>query len=144
MFNADDVTDQYVDIAARTYEAVPTGNGHNEEPAIDDSGEVGILTYGPAGNAVTFSVADPLGGLGATLGLTGDAAGVAFFPGSKRAFMLQAPTVLTGNIGGHNVRIRRSRATTCALRPPRCGIRSPACRRAIRSRIRLRSTVSYR
>jgi len=92
-----------VDIAAKTFKPVSTGSGFNEELSIDDSGTVGILTYGPSGNAVTFSVADPMAPLGSTFGLSGDAAGAAFFPGTKKAFLMQAPTLLTGNVGGHNV-----------------------------------------
>ena len=41
--------------------------------------------------------------LGTTAGLSGDAAGVAFFPGTKIAYLMQAPTVLTGNVGGHDI-----------------------------------------
>jgi hypothetical protein len=41
--------------------------------------------------------------LGATFGLTGDAGGAAFFPGTKTAYVVQAPTALTANIGGHNL-----------------------------------------
>jgi hypothetical protein len=51
----------------------------------------------------TFSVDDPASTLGQTIGLTGDAAGVAFFPGTKLAYVMEAPTALTGNVGGHNV-----------------------------------------
>jgi DNA-binding beta-propeller fold protein YncE len=92
-----------VDVESRTYEAVSTGSSYNEELAIDDSGTVGILTYGPAGNVRTFAVEDPSAGLGQTFGLSGDAAGVAFFPGTKRAYLMQAPTVLTGYVGGHDI-----------------------------------------
>jgi hypothetical protein len=92
-----------VDIEKRTFEKVRTGSQYNEELAIDDTGTVGILTYGPTGNAKTFSIADPAGTLGQTSGLSGDAAGTAFFPGTKIAYLLQAPTALTGNVGGHNL-----------------------------------------
>jgi DNA-binding beta-propeller fold protein YncE len=92
-----------VDMEKRTFQRVNTGAGYNEELSIDDTGTVGILTYGPAGNVKTFSVDDPAGSLGQTSGLSGDAAGVAFFPGTKYAYLVQAPTVLTGNVGGHNV-----------------------------------------
>jgi hypothetical protein len=92
-----------VDIAARTFTRVQTGADYNEELAIDDTGTVALLTYGPAGNAVTFSVDAPTNPLGVTLGLTGDAGGTAFFPGTKLAYVVQAPTALTGNVGGHNV-----------------------------------------
>jgi DNA-binding beta-propeller fold protein YncE len=92
-----------VDLESKTFDTVATGSGYNEELSLDDSGTVGILTYGPAGNAKTFSVADPEGMLGQTIGLSGDAAGVAFFPGTKRAYLMQAPTILTGNVGGYDV-----------------------------------------
>lgn len=91
-----------VDVQKKTYTRASTGSSYNEEFSIDDSGEVGILTYGPAGNAKTFSVASPTS-QGATIGLSGDAAGVAFFPGTKIAYLVQAPTALTGNVGGHNL-----------------------------------------
>jgi len=92
-----------VDLEAKTFDTIATGSGYNEELALDDTATVGILTYGPAGNAKTFAVADPEGMLGQTLGLTGDAAGAAFFPGTKRAYLMQAPTILTGNVGGYDV-----------------------------------------
>jgi DNA-binding beta-propeller fold protein YncE len=92
-----------VDIAQRTFTKVVTGSQYNEELSLDDTGTVGILTYGPAGNAKTFSVADPMRVLGQTNGLNSDAAGVAFFPGTKSAYLVQAPTALTLNVGGHNV-----------------------------------------
>jgi DNA-binding beta-propeller fold protein YncE len=92
-----------VDLASRTFEKLVTGERFNEEIAIDDTGAVGILTYGPVGNAKTFSVADPFTSSGQTMNITGDAAGTAFFPGTKIAFLLQAPTSLNGNIGGHDL-----------------------------------------
>jgi hypothetical protein len=91
-----------VDIANQTFTTVQTGADFNEELAFDDTGTVGILSYGPAGNVVTFNVADPTT-LGYTTGLTGDAAGVAFFPGTRSAYVVQSATTLTGNVGGHNV-----------------------------------------
>lgn len=92
-----------VDVAARTFETVTTGMSFNEELAIDDTGEVGILSYGFAGNAFTFSVATPADVVGTTTGLVGDAAGLAFFPGTKIACLLQAPTPLTSNMGGYDL-----------------------------------------
>ncbi len=91
-----------VDIEKQTFTQVPTGQSFNEELAIDDTGTVGILSYGPAGNVATFPVATPTM-IGATAGLTGDAAGVAFFPGTKSAYVVQSATALTGQVGGHNV-----------------------------------------
>lgn len=92
-----------VDLETRTFQPVQTGAAYNEELAIDDGGDVGILTYGPAGDVKTFALADPAGSLGGTMGLTGDAAGVAFFPGTKTAYLMQAPTSLTGQVGGHDL-----------------------------------------
>jgi DNA-binding beta-propeller fold protein YncE len=92
-----------VDIEKRTFEKVETGAGYNEEFSLDDSGTVGVLSYGPIGDVKTFSVADPKGTLGQTNSLTGDAAGVAFFPGTKFAYVVQAPTSLNMNLAGHNV-----------------------------------------
>jgi DNA-binding beta-propeller fold protein YncE len=92
-----------VDIEKRTFEKLTTGQQYNEEMAIDDSGSSLILTYGPAGNVKTFSLADPFGSNGQTDGLNGDAAGTAFFPGTKIAYLVQAPTSLNGNIGGHDL-----------------------------------------
>jgi DNA-binding beta-propeller fold protein YncE len=92
-----------VDIESQTFETVDTGATYNEELAIDDSGEVAILSYGVAGDVKTFAVDDPAGTLGGTSGITGDGAGVAFFPGTKIAYLVQAPTPLTGNVGGHDL-----------------------------------------
>lgn len=92
----------YVDIAARTYQPIDTGAPYNEEFAIDDSGEVGVISYGPAGNVRTFAIANPTQ-LGQTTALSGDAAGVAFFPGTKIAYLMQVPTPLNDNVGGHDL-----------------------------------------
>lgn len=92
----------YVDIEKRSFERIATGNSWNEELAIDDTGTIGVLTTGIAGDSMSFSVAMPRTH-GQTRGLTADAAGVAFFPGTKLAFVLQAPTALTGKAGGYNV-----------------------------------------
>ncbi|HTU61177.1 MAG TPA: hypothetical protein VMF89_22135, partial [Polyangiales bacterium] len=93
----------YVDIEARSFERIATGNSWNEELAVDDTGTVAILTAGTAGNAVTFTPEDGAKSLGQTLGLNADAAGTAFFPGTKLAYVVQAPTQLTGYLGGYNV-----------------------------------------
>lgn len=91
-----------VDVNARTFSKVNTGASYNEELAIDDTGTVAVMSYGTSGIVKTFSVADPTS-LGQTNGLSGDAAGVAFFPGTKIAYLVQAPTSLTLNVGGHNL-----------------------------------------
>src|SRR4051812_17045283 len=93
----------YIDIEKRTYERVSTGNSWNEELAIDETGMIGVLTTGVAGDAMSFSISNPMMTKGQTRGLTGDAGGVAFFPGTLFAFVVQAPTQLTGNTGGYNV-----------------------------------------
>jgi len=93
----------YIDIEKRTYTRISTGNSWNEELAIDDTGMIGVLTTGTAGNAMSFSVANPMMTKSVTRGLTADAGGVAFFPGTLFAFVVQAPTQLTGNTGGYNV-----------------------------------------
>ena len=93
----------YVDIAAKSFTKIQTGNSWNEELAIDDTGTTGMLTTGTAGDAMSFSVTDAGKTHGQTAGLTGDAGGVAFFPGTLFAFVVQAPTQLTGNLGGYNV-----------------------------------------
>jgi hypothetical protein len=93
----------YVDIAKMSFDKIQTGNSWNEELALNDAGTTGILSTGTAGDAMTFSADD--GGMkhGQTFGLTGDAGGVAFFPGTSFAFVVQAPTQLTGMTGGYNV-----------------------------------------
>ena len=92
-----------VDIAARTFMPIPTGESFNEEIAIDDSGEVGLLTSGAAGNVRSFSVAEPGTVFGRTASLDGDSAGTAFFPGTKIAYLVQAPPPLTLFVGGHDL-----------------------------------------
>lgn len=65
-----------------------------EEVALDETGTVGIVGYSAAGSARTFNVADPKGSLSPEIPLQGDSAGVAFFPGTKIAFLVQAPNPL--------------------------------------------------
>lgn len=65
-----------------------------EELAFDETGTVAIYGYGSAGSLRSFSVADPRGTLSSEIALKGDSAGVAFFPGTKIAFAVQAPSVL--------------------------------------------------
>src|SRR6185312_11688965 len=90
------------DIEKMSYMPIQTGNQWNEELAIDDTGTIGVLTTGVAGDSMSFDVATPTMH-GQTTGLTADAGGVAFFPGTKFAFVVQAPTQLTGMTGGYNV-----------------------------------------
>ncbi len=65
-----------------------------EEIAFDDTGTVGIIGYSEAGSVRTFEVKNPAG-LSDPLVLPDDSAGVAFFPGTKIALAVQAPSPLT-------------------------------------------------
>lgn len=67
--------------------------------AIDDSGEVGIYSFGTQGQLATFPVSDP-SKLSPEISLPGDTAGVAFFPGTKTAFAIQAVGILGALTGG--------------------------------------------
>jgi DNA-binding beta-propeller fold protein YncE len=71
-----------------------------EEVVFDDTGTVGIVGYSEAGNVRTFGVADPEGTLSDPVELNGDSAGVAFFPGTKIALVVQAPNPLSFITGG--------------------------------------------
>lgn len=83
-----------VDIENRSLvERIPLGV-YPEEIALDDTGTVGIIGYSAAGSVLTFSVADPRASL-TSVELEGDSAGVAFFPGTKVAFVAQAPNPLS-------------------------------------------------
>ncbi|HEX5658387.1 MAG TPA: hypothetical protein VFX59_14390, partial [Polyangiales bacterium] len=80
-------------------ETIPAGL-FPEELAFDDSGTVAIFGFGDAGSLRTFSVADPKNTLSPEIELAGDSAGVAFFPGTKIAFGVQAPAVAAILTGG--------------------------------------------
>lgn len=84
-------------------EKVDIGLQFGEEIAYDDTGSVGIVAYSSAGNILTFAVDDVSGSLGPGPDEEGDAAGVAFFPGTKTAFVVQAPMPLLGARGGYDV-----------------------------------------
>lgn len=92
-----------LDVAAReVVEQVEVGI-YSEEIAADDRGEVGIFSYSAGGNVRSFGTGDLSGTLSPDVELTGDAAGVAFFPGTQSAYVVQAPMPLTGAQGGHTV-----------------------------------------
>jgi hypothetical protein len=92
-----------VDVAARrVIEHVQVGP-FSEEIALDESGSVGVLSYSSAGNVRTFATADMASSLSPSFDLSGDAAGVAFFPGTKIAYVVQAPMPLLGAQGGHTL-----------------------------------------
>lgn len=69
-----------------------------EEIAFDDSGEVGIVGYSSQGSVRTFATDDLTGSL-SDVPLQGDSAGVAFFPGSKVAYVVQAPNPISPSSG---------------------------------------------
>lgn len=92
-----------VDVAKkRVLERVNVGP-YSEEIALDDSGTVGIFGYSAAGNVRTFAADDMAGTLSDPVALSGDSAGVAFFPGTKLAYVVQAPNPLTSALGGHTL-----------------------------------------
>jgi hypothetical protein len=100
-FSADHVA--IVDVAARSVLARVQVGPFSEEVALDESGSVGVLSYSAAGNVRTFATADMENSLSPVFELSGDAAGVAFFPGTKIAYVVQAPMPLLGAQGGHTL-----------------------------------------
>lgn len=79
-----------VDIAARSViERVNIGI-YAEEIAFDDTETVGVVSYSNDGSVRTFAVDDIAGTLSDQVMLEGDSAGIAFFPGTKIAFVFQA------------------------------------------------------
>lgn len=75
----------------------------SEEIALDDTGSVGIFSYSATGNFRTFAASDMAGTLSPDVSAPGDAAGVTFFPGTKTAFVVQAPNVITGDVSGYDI-----------------------------------------
>jgi hypothetical protein len=71
-----------------------------EEVVFDETGTVGVVTYSDDGSVRTFGVKDPERTLSEQVQLEGDSAGVAFFPGTKIAYVVQAPNPLAV-IGGN-------------------------------------------
>jgi YVTN family beta-propeller protein len=92
-----------VDVQTKTVLERVTVGQFSEEIALDDTGTVGIVSYSAAGNIRTFASADMAGTLSPPVELTGDAAGVAFFPGTRKAYVVQAPMPLLGAQGGHTL-----------------------------------------
>jgi len=87
-----------VDVAKRTViERFPLGV-YPEEIAFDDTSTVGVLGYSAEGSVAVFSVADIKNTL-KDVPFGGDSAGVAFFPGTKVAFIVQAPNPLVTTSG---------------------------------------------
>lgn len=78
-------------------ERIPLGV-YPEEIAIDDSGTVGVIGYSSTGSVLTFAVSDVRASL-TPVELVGDSAGLAFFPGTKVAFVVQAPNPLSPSAG---------------------------------------------
>jgi DNA-binding beta-propeller fold protein YncE len=92
-----------VDIAQRVVEKRVEIGPYSEEIELDDTGTVGVIAYSAAGDVLGFNPTDLQATLSPPVSLTGDAAGVAFFPGTKSAYIVQAPTPLNGMLGGRNV-----------------------------------------
>ena len=79
-------------------ESVPVGT-FPEELALDDTGQVGLFSFGTAGQLRAFLPSDP-SQLSPEISLPGDTAGIAFFPGTKTAFAIQAVDILGSLSGG--------------------------------------------
>jgi hypothetical protein len=75
----------------------------SEELVLDHTDTAVIFSYSAAGNFRTFGAADPTATLSPDVPLPGDAAGVAFFPGTRIAFLVQAPNVITQDPPGYTV-----------------------------------------
>jgi hypothetical protein len=69
-----------------------------EELALDETGEVGMFSFGTQGQLRAFLPSDP-SKLSPEISLPGDTAGLAFFPGTKTVFAIQAVDIL-GTLGG--------------------------------------------
>lgn len=92
-----------VDIQQRAVvERIRVGN-YSEEIAHDDTNTVGIVGYSASGNIRTYAVANPSDSLSRAVNLTGDAAGAAFFPKTKIAYMVQSATPLNSMRGGYTL-----------------------------------------
>lgn len=92
-----------VDVQRRTVVDRINVGIYSEELAHDDTNTVGIVSYSASGNIRTYAVSNPADTLSRGVNLTGDAAGVAFFPNTKIAFVVQSPTPLTGMRGGYTL-----------------------------------------
>jgi DNA-binding beta-propeller fold protein YncE len=95
-----------IDVAKRQIlQQVDLGGSYAEEVSLDDSDTVGIVTYlDPATtqkNARTFAVADMATTLSTPIPLNSDAAGVPFFPGTKKAFVVLSYNPLTSPASGY-------------------------------------------
>ncbi|MFM2416805.1 MAG: hypothetical protein RL385_1528 [Pseudomonadota bacterium] len=74
-----------------------------EELAFDDTGSVGVVGYSAAGSVRTFAVDDMEGTLSPSVELTGDSAGVAFFPGTKIAMVAQTSNAILSQASGYTL-----------------------------------------
>jgi len=92
-----------VDIEARTViDSVAIGI-YGEEIAFDDTESVGIVGFSDDGSSRTFSFDETSITLSEPLSGPGDSAGVAFFPGTKLAFVLQAANGITNMESGYTL-----------------------------------------
>lgn len=97
-FGTPEVTE--IDVETRSIIKSVNVGVYSEAIVLDDSGEVGIFSYSAAGNVRTFGASNFEATLSPPVALEGDSAGVAFFPGTKLAYVVHSPTPLT-NGGGH-------------------------------------------
>lgn len=103
---------------------------YSEEIAHDDTNSVGIVSYSATGNVRTYGVSNPSASLSRAVNLSGDAAGVAFFPKTKVAFAVQSPTPLNGMRGGYTLLNVNSASSPAVLADERYSD-MPACYPAV-------------
>jgi hypothetical protein len=92
-----------VDIQARTVLDTVEIGVFAEEIAFDSTATVGVFSYGITGEVRTFAVNDLRGTLSPPVDLSGDSAGVAFFPGTKVAYIVQAYNFFLQLPGGYSL-----------------------------------------
>jgi YVTN family beta-propeller protein len=86
-----------VDVAKKTVlERIKLGV-YPEEIVFDDSSTVGVIGYSSQGSVAVFPVGDPKAFV--DVPLQGDSAGLAFFPGTKVVFVVQAPNPISPMAG---------------------------------------------
>jgi hypothetical protein len=89
---------EVVDLAKQEVVQSVTVGTFPEELALDETGEVGMFSFGTQGQLRAFLPSDP-SKLSPEITLPGDTAGLAFFPGTKIVFAIQAVDIL-GTLGG--------------------------------------------
>ncbi len=133
-----------VDVAQKTViERIKLGV-YPEEIAFDDSSTVGVVGYSAQGSIAVFSVADPK--TFTDVPFQGDSAGVAFFPGTKVVFVVQAPNPISPMAGFSVVDVSNPAAPRVLQdeRLPETPIAYPAIAAKSRSSVLVPATVDGR